>query len=208
MKKSLLGLYIVAALLFLLATVLDNDILRSLTKPLPLIALLLAVKPKERYAKLIFVGFIFSLAGDIFLLKTVDEFIFGLSAFLIAHIFYIFAFVQRNKDLKIISALPFYIAAALLGLFFAQYTGDMTIPVLIYITVIVTMAWRAYVQKTYSKIAVYAFWGAVLFVLSDTNIAFTRFYADYKYSSIITMVLYWTAQFYIAKSVNGFYKKK
>ncbi len=207
MKKILVLLYVAAALVFCFAVYIENDILRTITKPVPLIILLFLVKPNSAYNKLIFFGFIFSLFGDIFLMKVIDEFMFGLIAFLIAHIFYIIAFVKRNNRLKLLSSVPFYLVAGILAVFFAQYTGDMTIPVIVYITVIITMAWRAYLQKNYSNIAKFAFFGAVLFVFSDTNIAFTKFYQDYEYSKIVTIVLYWSAQFLIAKSVSGFYKE-
>jgi len=207
MKKLLTVLYILAAAVFCFAVFIDNDILRAITKPLPLIILLFMIKPDSSYNKLIFIGFIFSLFGDIFLMKVIDKFMFGLIAFLIAHIFYIIAFVKRNKQLKILSSVPFYLIAGILAVFFAQYTGNMTIPVIVYITVIITMAWRAFLQKNYSVTSKFAWFGALLFVFSDTNIAFTKFYADYEFSKIVTIVLYWSAQYLIAKSVSSFYKK-
>ena len=205
MKKFLTGIFIIAAILFCYAVYADNDILRTIVKPIPLILLLFMIKPNSTYNKLIFIGFIFSLAGDVFLMKVIDQFMFGLIAFLIAHVFYIIAFVKRNNRLKILSAIPFYVIAGLLAVFFAQYTGDMTIPVIVYITVIITMAWRAYIQRNYSGISKFAFFGAFLFVFSDTNIAFTKFYEDYDFSKIVTIVLYWSAQYLIAKSVSSFY---
>ncbi len=204
MKNILRILYIASALIFCYAVYSGNDLLRTVTKPIPLLILLVSIKPNSTYSKLIFFGFIFSLAGDVFLMKLIDNFILGLAAFLIAHIFYIIAFVKRNRKLKLISSIPFYITAILLALFFAQYTGEMTIPVMVYIFIIITMAWRSYLQKNYSDISKYAFIGALLFVLSDTNIAFTKFYHDYTFSKITTIVLYWTAQFLIAKSVKSF----
>ncbi len=205
MKKFLTGIYIIAAILFCYAVYADNDLLRTIVKPIPLIILLFMIKPNSNYNKLIFIGFIFSLAGDVFLMKVIDKFMFGLIAFLIAHVFYIIAFVKRNKRLKILSSIPFYVIAGLLAVFFAQYTGEMTIPVIVYITVIITMAWRSYLQKNYSNISKFAFYGAILFVFSDTNIAFTKFYQDYDFSKIVTIVLYWSAQYLIAKSVSSFY---
>jgi len=207
MKKILTVLYVVAAVIFCYAVYFENDILRTIVKPIPLIVLLFMIKPNSDYNKLIFIGFIFSLFGDVFLMKVIDEFMFGLIAFLIAHVFYIIAFVKRNKQLKILSAAPFYVIAVILAVFFAKYTGDMTIPVIIYISIIITMAWRAFLQKNYSNISKFAFIGALLFVFSDTNIAFTKFYSDYEFSKIVTIVLYWSAQYLIAKSVSSFYTK-
>ncbi|MCF6184739.1 MAG: lysoplasmalogenase [Bacteroidales bacterium] len=205
MKNILKGLFVISALIFCFAVYTGNDLLRTVTKPIPVLILIFLIKPNSVYAKLIFAGFIFSLAGDIFLMKVIDKFIFGLAAFLIAHIFYITAFIKRNKKLKLLSSIPFYAAAILLALFFSQYTGKMTMPVMVYIFIIVTMAWRSYVQKDYSNISKFAFIGAVLFVFSDTNIAFTKFYYDYEFSKIATIVLYWSAQYLIAESVKSFH---
>lgn len=207
MKKILTVLYVVAAVIFCFAVYFENDILRTIIKPIPLIVLLFMIKPNSDYNKLIFIGFIFSLFGDVFLMKVIDKFMFGLIAFLIAHVFYIIAFVKRNKQLKILSSVPFYLIAGILAVFFSKYTGDMTIPVIIYISIIITMAWRAFLQKNYSNISKFAFIGALLFVFSDTNIAFTKFYSDYEFSKIVTIVLYWSAQYLIAKSVSSFYTK-
>jgi len=207
MKKYLILLYLVSAFVFCYAVNTENDILRTVTKPIPLTLLLLSLKPDSEYRKFIFIGFIFSLAGDLFLLKIINQFILGLAAFLLAHVFYIIAFRIRIKTLKPLSSLPFYLIAAVLAYYFYPYLGNMLIPVLVYIFVIMTMVWRAFLQRNYNKKAVYAFTGAVLFAISDSNIAFSKFVEDYEYSKIITIILYWFAQFLIAKSAFTYYEK-
>ncbi|NPA45055.1 MAG: lysoplasmalogenase [Chlorobi bacterium] len=202
MKKFLLTLFVIAGLLFCYAVYIDNDVFRAIFKPLPLIALLILLKPNTKYNKLIFIGFIFSLLGDVFLMNIVDKFIFGLASFLIAHIFYIIAFSKRNNQLNILSSLPFYAVAGILIFYFYPHLGDLTIPVIIYILVIITMVWRAFLQRNFNNVAIYAFVGASLFAISDTNIAFTKFIQDYDYSKIVTIILYWTAQFLIFKSTT------
>jgi len=202
MKKVLLALFVLSGLFFCYSVYIDNDILRAIVKPVPLIILLLLLKPNTKYKKLIFIGFIFSLLGDIFLMNILDKFILGLASFLIAHIFYIVAFSKRKKQLNIISSLPFYAVAGILIFYFYPYLGDMKVPVIIYILVIITMVWRAFLQRNFDNIAVYALVGAALFAISDTNIAFTKFVQDYDYSKIVTITLYWTAQFLIFKSTS------
>ncbi len=202
MKKVLFVLFVLTGLFFCYSVYIDNDIFRAIVKPIPLIILLFLLKPNTKYKKLIFIGFIFSLLGDIFLMNIVDKFIFGLASFLIAHVFYIIAFSKRKKQLNIISSIPFYVVAGILIFFFYPYLGDMKVPVIIYILVIITMVWRAFLQRNFNNVAVYALIGAVLFAISDTNIAFTKFVQDYDYSKIVTITLYWTAQFLIFKSTN------
>lgn len=202
MKKILFAVFIVAGLLFCLSVFLENQILSAITKPIPVLVLLLLTKPRTLYNKFIFFGFVLSVFGDIFLLQIIDQFIFGLASFLIAHVFFIFAFVQRDRALKAFSGLPFYLIAGALIVLFYPYLGEMLVPVIIYILVIVTMVWRSYIQRMYNGVAVYAFIGAGIFAFSDTNIAITRFIQDYSYSLIVTIVLYWTAQYFIYKSTT------
>ncbi len=202
MKRKYLTLfYILTAAVFCFAVFIDNDILRAITKPLPLIILIVSIKPDTLYKKLIFTGLILSLIGDIFLMKIVDEFIFGLAAFLIAHIFYTVAFVKRSKEIDLISFTISYATATLLAYLFFSHLGNLFVPVIFYIYVIITMVWRAYMQRNYNKTAIFAFTGAVLFAISDTNIAFTKFIHSYYLSEIVTIILYWTAQYLIVKSV-------
>lgn len=200
MKKILFVVFIVAGLLFCLSVFLENQILSAITKPIPVLVLLLLTKPNTPYNKFIFIGFVFSVFGDIFLLQIIDQFIFGLAFFLIAHIFYIFAFVKKDNSFKSISALPFYLIAGVLIYIFYPYLGEMLVPVIVYILVIVTMVWRSYIQRKHNEYAVYAFIGATIFAVSDTNIAITRFIQDYSYSLAVTIILYWTAQYFIYKS--------
>ena len=68
-------------------------------KPLTMVFILLiaifgqATLPLYRY--MIIAGLVFSLAGDVFLMLPSDRFVAGLVAFLIAHLFYIVAFMSE-----------------------------------------------------------------------------------------------------------------
>ncbi len=200
-RKSLTFFYILTAAIFCFAVYFDNEILRTVFKPLPLIILIISIKPDTLYKKLIFTGFIFSLVGDIFLLKIIDLFIFGLAAFLVAHIFYTIAFIYRNSKIGITGLLIFYTVATILSYILFPYLNGLAVPVIIYIYVILTMVWRAFMQRNYNKTAIFAFLGAVLFSISDYNIAYTKFIHSYYLSEIVTIILYWTAQYLIAESI-------
>jgi uncharacterized membrane protein YhhN len=197
MKKIIYALFFISALLFIFSLYIKNDVWGAISKPLPLIALLLLLKPNNAYNRLIFTGFIFSLFGDVFLLKIVDNFILGLASFLIAHVFYIFAFLKRNAYAKWLISIPFYLLALGLSGFFYPYLGELMFPVYAYIFVIMTMVWRSFAQITYNKWAFLAFLGAVLFAFSDSCIAFNKFYKPFEYASLITITSYWAGQFLI-----------
>lgn len=96
---------------------------------------------------------LFSLAGDIFLMFThmsAHFFTAGLGAFLLAHVFYILLFVkQRNKKLTIpwLQGSLLLCYAFLMGFLVLEQTGDLKIPVLVYITVITAMAFTSLMRK-------------------------------------------------------------
>lgn len=197
MNKILKVIFILSAIVFCIAVTVDNDIIRTITKPIPLLSLLFLTKIKTRYNRFILIGFLFSLMGDVFLLKVLDLFILGLSSFLLAHFFYIMAFSVRKRKIELLSSIPFYIIAAGLAYYFYPHLGDMLIPVFLYIFIIITMVWRSYLQRKFNNFAMFAFYGAVLFAVSDTNIAYTKFVTNYEYSNIVTIIFYWTAQYLI-----------
>ncbi len=85
--------------------------------------------------------------------------------------------------------------------------GNMAHPVLIYIIVILTMCWRAFAQTDFNKYAVYALAGALLFVVSDSLIAFNKFYVELEFARYLIMLTYWAAQSLIFYSAYATQKK-
>jgi uncharacterized membrane protein YhhN len=159
----------------------------------------------SRYALLIIIGLICSLAGDVFLMLPSDQFIAGLSSFLIGHVFYIIAFrtdIHGLTDFDI--GLPIYAVGLLIYWALWPMLGEMTLPVLVYMAVIMTMAWQSVVRwrrspndlKRLSAVV-----GAILFVMSDTTIAFTRFRGRTYLADGLIMSTYFAAQWLIAVSI-------
>lgn len=146
----------------------------------------------------------FSLVGDI-LLMFVDQnpvfFMLGLFAFLIAHIMFIITFLkQKNtsrQPLAFIAILLIYAS----GLFYLlkDGLGAMLIPVAIYMLVILTMSTSAYLRKgsVISQNYYMVFYGAILFMVSDSLLAFNMFYKPFPLANIGIMVTYALAQFFI-----------
>ena len=180
-----------------------NAWIQSLSKGIPVIVLIISVKRKNTYNNLIVLGLILSLIGDIMLSKIVDRFLFGLISFLAAHLVYIFAFLKKSKRWALAESIPFYAYGALLFYFLQAQLGDMRMPTLIYIAVIMTMVWRSFVQRKSGKLANYAFIGAIFFALSDTMIAIYRFYEAFPFDREATILTYWIAQYLIFLSTTG-----
>lgn len=200
MKRRFL-IALIAIVIFFIGLYFDNYLMRMIAKPIPLFVLISLVKPNTHYNKFIFIGLIFSVMGDLLLEASPSFFVFGLIAFLTAHINYIIAFLGRNKNysLTILALLLVYGA----GLYWIIYPtlNEMAIPVLLYISVILTMVWRAFAQRKFNKFAIYALVGSLFFVFSDSLIALNKFYATLPYSRGVIMITYWTAQFLIFNSV-------
>ena len=176
------------------------------SKPLLMISLFLIVAWKTKLKQLIFkilsLGIIASLGGDVLLLfadKTPGFFLAGLGSFLLAHIAYILVFGKLRKgQTGWLRRKPLWALAPLAFLGVVWYVllphvpGDFFIPVLVYSLVIVGMLLMAiHLGNTWIII------GAILFVLSDTMIAFNKFYEPIPMARIWIMATYISGQGFI-----------
>ena len=153
---------------------------------------------------LLLLALICSLLGDILLMFNAQNpqfFIFGLIAFLVAHIMYILLFVKDRNSSK--NILPFVIIlliyASALFYLLKNGLGNMLIPVIIYMLVILTMATTAILRKdNVSKQSYFlVFMGALLFMLSDSLLALNMFYKPIPLANFAIMITYALAQFLI-----------
>lgn len=212
MPTTILSLLVLMSVVLLLRAEFANArsqiyIFKPLTTILIMLVALTAAEPRGAfYQYAIVVGLVFSLAGDILLVLPSDRFIPGLVSFLLAQIAYIVAFVPGTQWLSTFwSPLPFVVYAVVLLSVLLPHTGKMRAPVLMYGVVIVTMAWRAgerWLQLPGSS-TLFAFVGAALFVLSDSSLAVNRFVTKYRGERLITLGLYYAAQWLIALSVSN-----
>lgn len=148
------------------------------------------------------IGFLFSTLGDITLATSYPfSFVVGLGFFLTAHIFYTIGFLKMDRtNLSFLN--PKVAFFLFLGLVMATVvlprTGDLLIPVGIYILVIIAMGCLASVQKENSMIF---FLGALSFVISDGIIAINKFVQPVPYSSYLVMSTYYAAQALLARGI-------
>ena len=152
----------------------------------------------------ILMALMFSVAGDVFLMfddKNPNYFIFGLIAFLLAHVMYILAYLKhRNTNRKPLPFIIFLIIYAS-GLFYLIYKGlgAMLIPVVIYMFIILTMATTAFLRKGSVATENYnwVFLGAILFLISDSLLSVNMFYKPIAFANILIMITYAFAQYFI-----------
>ncbi len=163
--------------------------------------------------KWVIMALCFSWLGDVLLMfqsKDALFFLLGLSAFLLAHIFYILFFhgVKQNEKIGsrwwlLLPVVVYY--ATLIGLLY-PYLADMKIPVPVYGIVISFMLLLA-LHMLFIKNKTAGKWmasGAVLFIISDSVLAINKFYQPFESAGLIIMLTYGLAQLFIVKGATDY----
>lgn len=232
LSKLLFGLFVLAALVDLVAVAADYSQIESIAKPSLMAVLLLYFFSKARnipigISIITSIALIFSLMGDIFMYETRNNplmLAYGMLAFLMTHILYTIvfnvAYVRKFKKRVIvrrpIMALPLIIYGAIIfeTLFVDSDNYQMPsgisvdLAVGIYIFFITLMALSA--QNRLTKTTRTSFWevfgGAMFFVFSDTLIAFREFLGmSFPLMGVIVMITYILAQYFIINGITRHY---
>lgn len=212
-KQGILVFFIICLALNIAAAETGTLWLQYVTKPLLMPALMLFFSINSSHykgplKKWVLLALGFSMGGDVLLMfqdRMPEFFLFGLSSFLLAHIFYIFFFHQlrvsegiRGKALWLIPVAIYY---AGLMVWLSPRLGEMATPVRIYGLVISFMLVMAlhmlYLRKKEAgRLMLY---GALLFVASDTLLAINKFYMPVPLAATLVMGTYGMAQFLIVR---------
>lgn len=174
-------------------------------KPAALVLIIALVRRgggEDFYRRAILAGLFFSLVGDTLLIDP-RNFVFGLAGFLIAHLFYVAAFVKaaaKRFNPLALGAYPFGLA-----LFLAVFGGvpeNLKIPVVVYTLAISTMLAAAanfYLTRK-TPASLYAVAGAAVFVASDAVLAVNKFTYEFFSARALLLATYFFAQWLIARS--------
>ncbi len=200
---------IISACLFIWFDFKNNKSLKYLFKPLTTIliiglATIQELRDFDQYKILIISGLIFSLVGDIFLMLPSDKFIQGLSSFFIAHVLYIVAFSSGfGPYYDLLLVIPAIVYSIIFLWILLPKTGKLTVPVILYSAVLLIFLWQATGRFYYLAItsATYVLLGAILFVISDSILGYTKFVRKGRFSSILIHSTYWSAQILLALSI-------
>lgn len=179
-------------------------------KPLTmLLIILLAVRRaaagRPFYGRAIVAGLLCSLAGDVFLMLPSDRFIPGLVSFLIGHLWYIAAFAYgRPFHVTFWALAAFACYGLLIFLLLLPRLGGVTVPVAVYIVVILAMGWQAWERRAFLGTfgAALALAGAVLFIISDSILAVNRFHTPFPPARLLNLSTYFMAQWCMAISIR------
>lgn len=209
------AIYFLALAAEIFAQATGNARLQYFSKPslmLVLIFYFFVNTKKASAVKYLIIGALcFSWLGDVLLLldkqfKTL--FIYGLVAFLTAHLFYIFYFLKIRRLNRVTKLPNFLILIAIavytvsLFLFLAPNVKNLLVPVGVYALVISTMLGASFAafdlgKQIYGRMAVA---GTLLFILSDSLLAINKFAAPFEYASVLIMLTYGLAQFFITEA--------
>jgi uncharacterized membrane protein YhhN len=157
-------------------------------------------------ARWIAAGLLFSLAGDVLLMLPSDRFAAGLASFLIAHLCYVAAFTREaGLQPAPLALLSLLVAVSFLYRRLSPGLGGLRIPVIVYMGVIVVMAWQALARCTVVPGAgpLLAAAGALLFATSDSALALARFRGPFQGSQTVVYGTYFAAQWLIALSLHA-----
>ena len=190
----------------------NNWLVLAFKTPLSILFVLTALlQPKVMpgYFKLIFIGLILGLAGDVCLaIPGPGFFKTGLVAFLGGHILYVAAFgiLAHKKDWFSPFLILIVSVSGLIYWWLLPHLGDMLVPVTVYIVVISAMVAGASAAFRNPQIPAKGRWfiliGAIFFYTSDIFVAHQRFVMEHFNNRLMGLPLYYTGQFLLAFSVG------
>lgn len=147
--------------------------------------------------KLLFMAYVLcAVAGLALDLPFEFAFPLGLALFLLGHVVYIITFL---RDFQLQSA-RLWLVVLILGFAFGMATlltskvGPLLIPVYCYLVVISLMCISAVMRQSSNNLVVY---GALIFLASDSTLAFNKFVAPLTGADYLVMGTYFVAQFLI-----------
>ncbi|AIF46067.1 membrane protein [Dyella japonica A8] len=165
----------------------------------------------QRYRRWMAAGMVASLAGDIFLMLPVDAFVAGLVSFLLAHVCFIVALLDDSRFAERPVGMLACVAYGAFNLWalWPSLPDALHLPVVVYVLVLASMGGQAVVRArrhATDALAASAQWsmaGALIFMLSDTLLAWDRFRFAIPMSGLWVLATYYTALWCLARSVRG-----
>ncbi|WP_040250971.1 lysoplasmalogenase [Psychroserpens mesophilus] len=209
-EQKFTSIYAIIVIIELLcASITSLTSIRYFTKPLIVLSLLLFFLFRSQLITknvriLTILALLCSLSGDIALLFdgiSPNYFMLGLGSFLVAHVMYVLIFLKQRDPYK--SPVRFTALmlcyAALLFYMMKDGLGNLLIPVIVYMIVILSMSTTAYLRQKQDHVMSYnwVFTGAILFMVSDSILALDKFFQPLALSSIFIMLTYALAQYCI-----------
>ncbi|MBU0973185.1 MAG: lysoplasmalogenase [Proteobacteria bacterium] len=199
-NKALQWIFFGFAAAYILTLHLRPYPLSYLVKSIPIFCLCIFAwrRIPGKKGKLLFLGFLLSGFGDIFLeFPSQGFFMTGMGFFTMAHLFYIAVFLGKpklNAGRKLALGVIFLYSISF-GIFLFPTLGTMVLPIYLYLGVICVMGISACTGESNHPLVMA---GAFLFIISDSIIAYTLFVSPVYLSSFWVMTTYYLAQLLLA----------
>lgn len=212
--------FLIIAILDLTSRLSSLDELVAITKPLLMPTLMFyfvkSVRPTP-LNKFVLAALFFSFLGDTLLMLVPRSEIFflaGLISFLLAHVVYIVinmnAISSEERSVKPEwSDLVFVLFGFAIFSVINKNLGEMYIPVVIYTVVICIMGvtakkrWKKTDNQSYRLVLL----GSILFLISDSILAYNKFNQTFASAEFLNMLTYIGAQFFIVQGLIVFIQK-
>lgn len=208
--------FVITAIIQMIGAATNNPSFINFTKPLLMPTLALAWHYSASARQIpwkwpVMGALLFSTIGDILLMRA-ELFLFGLAAFLLAHLIYIYTYRQISKGQSgFLNKYPWLLIVftlypvVLVSWLWPDIPAAMRIPVVIYALVIASMAamalqLRGILSETGSR---WLMMGAILFVLSDSLIAVNKFGHPFPDARVAIMGTYIMGQYAIVRGLQG-----
>jgi len=196
------AIYCVTGIVNLVSAFFFKETVRKITKCCLMPALLVFyLLGAERILFLVIAAIILSWAGDILLINKDKQIFFklGLAAFLVSHIFYIIAFLTLAGSVNVLALIVSVVIAVpveLVLLKLLNASAQMKIPVTAYAVVIMLMSMSALQLMIVrpGSAAILIFISSIVYLYSDTFMAYLLFHGKPRYFNVITMIPYIIAQ--------------
>lgn len=211
MNGTLLTIIIISVIGYLIFAIHFNyKVYKYIWKPGTMVLIILLAITESglssAFSYLVLFALLFSLFGDVFLLRE-EWFVHGLASFLIAHILYSIGFVVAfDLRFTFITGSLLIILMMIAILFFlilqpnVRKNGGRVLLLAVagYITVITTMVGLSIMTGVSILIT-----ASILFFISDAVLAFNKFVKRFQLADYMVMSTYFTAQLLFAISLGG-----
>lgn len=216
-KKIFATIFILIVAFVLLASSTQNFLLEIIFKPLIVISLLVYLfiesGHKGKAVNYAISGLLLSLLGDVLLIFQEEHtlfFIGGLVSFLLAHVSYVLYYLRSSETtaVKKIKNKTVYISFMIIYgivMYAVLYNnlGELAAPVFVYTSILISM--NIFAINRYGKVNDTSFKliliGAIIFAISDSLLAFNKFFIPIPLAGVWILSTYATAQYFIVQGI-------
>ncbi|WP_027671669.1 lysoplasmalogenase [Rheinheimera baltica] len=195
--------YSLLALAYILLSYQGEFALNFAVKIMPLLLLLAwIIHSSAKLPRGLILALLCCMTGDVLLAWNAQTlFVYGLAAFLFGHIGYLLLlrpFVSFNALLLI----PYTLFAAVALSLMWPALGEMAIPVLVYIGILVAMSFATWCSRDSNNWLII---GGLVFISSDALLGLNKFYQPIPEADSLIMLTYYLAQYAL---IRGFMRRQ